>query len=237
MAIAASGCGSDSLPDPVASAVAATRATDGAKVQMKIGFQGGGAPQGIEMKADGVADMKAGEMQMTLDLGGLGAALGNGASKVDPADLKTELRLVDKTLYMQMGVLQKQLPKGKKWLELDAEKIGQSLGIDVSQLSQYNDPTKMLDYLRSTGKVEEVGSEDVRGVGTKHYRATVDIAKAAKRPRRHGQGLRRRARPARQVPRRQQGAGRRLHRRRQARAPDDDAPRRPAAAPPPAASR
>lgn len=180
VAIAASGCGSDSLPDPVASAVAATRATDGAKVQMKIGFQGGGAPQGIEMKADGVADMKAGEMQMTLDLGGLGAALGNGASKVDPADLKTELRLVDKTLYMQMGVFRKQLPKGKKWLELDAEKIGQSLGIDVSQLSQYNDPTKMLDYLRSTGKVEEVGSEDVRGVGTKHYRATVDIAKAAK---------------------------------------------------------
>src|SRR6185295_13430904 len=107
-------------------------------------------------------------------------ALGSSeASKIDPDDLKTELRLVDKTLYMQMGVLQKQLPKGKKWLELDAEKIGQSLGIDVSQLSQYNDPTKMLDYLRSSGKVEEVGSEDVRGVATKHYRATVDIAKAA----------------------------------------------------------
>jgi hypothetical protein len=81
---------------------------------------------------------------------------------------------------MQMGVLQKQLPKGRKWLELDAEKIGQSLGIDVSQLSQYNDPTKMLDYLRSSGKVEEVGDEDIRGVGTTHYRATVDIAKAAK---------------------------------------------------------
>ena len=70
------------LADSVASAVAATRATDGAKVQMKIGFQGGGAPQGIEMQGDGVAaDGKAGEMQMTLDLGGLGAAPGNGASR------------------------------------------------------------------------------------------------------------------------------------------------------------
>jgi hypothetical protein len=180
--IAASGCGSDSLPDPVASAVAATRSTDGAKVQMKIGIQGTGSPKGLAMQADGVADMKDGEMQMTLDLGGLGAALGgSGAANVDPADLKTELRLVDKTLYMQMGALQKQLPKGKKWLELDAEKISRNLGIDVSQLSQYNDPTKMLDYLRSSGKVEEVGSEDVRGVSTKHYRAIVDLAEAAKK--------------------------------------------------------
>ena len=94
---------------------------------------------------------------MTLDIGDVGTALRTTRSEVDPSELKAELRLVDKILYTRMGLLSKQLPKGKKWLKLDIEKLGKGLGIDVSQLSQYNDPTKMLDYLRSSGNVDEVG--------------------------------------------------------------------------------
>ena len=112
---------------------------------------------------------------MNLDMGDVSKALPNNASNVDPAQLKAELRLVDKVLYTRMGLLSQQLPKGKKWLKLDIEKLGKGLGIDVSQLSQYNDPTKMLDYLRSSGDVDEVGKEDVRGVETTHYRAKVDL--------------------------------------------------------------
>ena len=118
---------------------------------------------------------------MKLDMGDVSKALPNNASNVDPSQLKAELRLVDKVLYTRMGLLSQQLPKGKKWLKLDIEKLGKGLGIDVSQLSQYNDPTKMLDYLRSSGDVDEVGKEDVRGVETTHYRAKVDLAEATKK--------------------------------------------------------
>jgi hypothetical protein len=179
-AIVVTGCGSDA-PDPIAEAAAATRKSDGAKVAMEVAFEGAGAPGGLNMKADGVADIRAGEMQMELDMGDISKALPNNASNVDPAQLNAELRLVDKVLYTRMGLLSQQLPKGKKWLKLDIEKLGQGLGIDVSQLSQYNDPTKMLNYLRESGDVDEVGEEDVRGVQTTHYRAKVDLAKATKK--------------------------------------------------------
>ena len=177
--VAVSGCGDTA--DPIAEAAAATREAGGAKVQMRIGFEGGGAPKGVTMTADGVADMHSGRMRMTMDMAGLAGALGQSASKADPADLKTELRFLDKVLYIRTGVLARQLPKGKRWLKLDVEKIGQGLGVDVSQLGQYNDPTKMLDYLRSSGDVDEVGSDQIRGVDTKHYSAKVDIAKAAQK--------------------------------------------------------
>jgi hypothetical protein len=120
-------------------------------------------------------------MQMTLDMGDVSKALPNNANNVDPAQLKAELRLVDKVLYTRMGLLSQQLPDGKKWLKLDIEKLGKGLGIDVSQLSQYNDPTKMLDYLRESGDVEDVGKEDIRGVETTHYRGKVDLAKATEK--------------------------------------------------------
>ena len=149
-----SGCGSDSLPDPVASAVAATRARPTARrSRCEIGFQGAGAPpKGIKMNADGVADMKAGEMQMTMDArrprrrARKLAAQGRSGRPQDRDAARRQDPL------HAIGLLSSQLPKGKSWIKVDVRKLGQNLGVDVSQLSQYNDPTKMLDYLRSSGE-------------------------------------------------------------------------------------
>jgi hypothetical protein len=53
-------------------------------------------------------------------------------------------------------------------------------GVDLSQLSgQQNDPTQVLAFLKGAADdVEAVGTENVRGTETTHYRATVDLRKA-----------------------------------------------------------
>lgn len=64
------------------------------------------------------------------------------------------------------------VPEGKEWLKLDPDAVGTS---EVVQ----RDPSSSLDALRgATGKVTRVGSEEVRGVKTTHYRVTLDLAKA-----------------------------------------------------------
>jgi hypothetical protein len=44
-----------------------------------------------------------------------------------------------------------------------------------------NDPSQMLDYLRATSKIEERGSEQVRGVETTRYEARIQLDKIADR--------------------------------------------------------
>ena len=57
--------------------------------------------------------------------------------------------------------------------------IADSLGVSLSQLSQFNnDPRQMLDQLQGiAGEVEKIGEEKVRGVDTTHYEASVDLHK------------------------------------------------------------
>jgi hypothetical protein len=77
---------------------------------------------------------------------------------------------------MTSPLFDSQLPDGKKWLGYDVAKTGRQLGIgDPTQYNQ-GDPMQTLDNLRATSdRVEKVGSEDVRGVSTTHYRATVEL--------------------------------------------------------------
>jgi hypothetical protein len=78
--------------------------------------------------------------------------------------------------------LSAQVPGGKPWLKLDLDKLGKAQGIDLGALqstTSNNDPTQQLDQLRGAGEVKRVGSEKVRGTQTTHYRAKVDLRKAA----------------------------------------------------------
>jgi len=74
------------------------------------------------------------------------------------------------------------LPPGKSWVKVDLATAGKSVGVDLQGLSQSQagDPSQTLDYLRgASNKVTTVGSEDVRGTPTTHYRAVIDLNKAA----------------------------------------------------------
>jgi hypothetical protein len=66
------------------------------------------------------------------------------------------------------------------WIKMDyAELLGDSAAQQLMGGTNSNDPAAMLEQLRGTAdSVEEVGSSEIRGVQTTHYRAMVDANKA-----------------------------------------------------------
>jgi hypothetical protein len=87
----------------------------------------------------------------------------------------------DYVVYVRLGQLASYLPGGGQWVKLDMSKLGKSAGVDVGKLlsgSQFQ-PTDLLAMLKSEGAtIHKVGSAQVDGTSTTHYRVVVDLAKA-----------------------------------------------------------
>jgi hypothetical protein len=141
-----------------------TSASDSARVAFKATFTG--ANHG-EITGEGViADRKG---RLTMDLGGL-AGLGSGQAEVVFDGLVYYMKLPPGS-----GV---ELPAGKEWFKLDIGKLGESQGLDLSQLEQLSqsDPSQALDLLQGASEdFHEVGSAEVRGESTTHYQGTIDL--------------------------------------------------------------
>jgi hypothetical protein len=72
---------------------------------------------------------------------------------------------------------------GKEWMKVDvAQLLKQQTGADVSAAlqGQSSDPNAGLQQLRGATAVTEIGKEKIRGVDATHYRATIDVDKAAR---------------------------------------------------------
>jgi hypothetical protein len=68
-------------------------------------------------------------------------------------------------------------------MKIDMQRAGQSAGINFSQLAQSggSDPTQYLNLLRASGSVNRVGTGDVNGVSTVHYRAVIQLSRVVDR--------------------------------------------------------
>lgn len=83
-------------------------------------------------------------------------------------------------LYLQLPQSLRKGPLAKKpWALVDISAVAQAKGIDLSALQSQSDPSRTLDQLRAAGKVQKVGTETVRGTQTTHFKAVVDLRKAA----------------------------------------------------------
>jgi hypothetical protein len=80
-------------------------------------------------------------------------------------------------MYMRSPLFQAQLPPGKTWLRIDLSKQGASLGIDFTSLMSTSQSYAPLE--KGLVSTTRIGRETVAGVSTTHYRAVVDIKKAA----------------------------------------------------------
>lgn len=177
LAVAGCGGGSTLSFDPAASA-ATTSDAGTARVAFDTAVTAAG--QNLHMTGDGAVDFDKRAATMTFDVGDLLQASGLPATAGERWTILTNGLLV----YMRAPALSRQVPGGKEWLKLDVEQLAKSRNVNLGQLRQLtqSDPTQMLDYLKAvSGKIEEVGSEDVRGVATTHYRAKVDLDKVADR--------------------------------------------------------
>lgn len=132
----------------------------------------------VTLSGQGAFDYEARRGELTYDFGDLFAALGQ---TLPGADEPVEIILDGNVFYMKFGLLSNLVPGVKPWIKFDLESLAGQEGLDLSQFQSLNqgDPSQVLEYLRAAGSVEEVGTEEVRGVETTHYKGVIDLDQVA----------------------------------------------------------
>lgn len=140
-------------------AAAADSATEAGSSRMTMTMAMSVSGQELEIEGEGAFDFDAeiGEMTMTVSGAGLG----------EPQSIET---IVDSTyLYMKMP---EQLGGDGGWIRMDLTSIPGG----ANQFSQ--DPSQYLSFLRgASDEIEEVGTEEIDGTETTHYRAELSFDK------------------------------------------------------------
>ena len=184
LALVAGACGGGSGDQSPADAIAAAslNTTEAGSAKVSIASKttvpealAGGGPTSIEFGGEGAVDYENQIGEMTMDMSDMGAAAGG------PQLGEMKMVFEGTMIYMQFDLLAQQLPEGKSWVRFDLATIGEEMGVDMSQFTQFsnNDPTAALQYLEGATSLEEVGTEEVRGDETTHYEGVVDLQKAA----------------------------------------------------------
>jgi len=159
---------------------AASKTTEAGSARLVFtGSSQAGLPEPLEIRGEGVVDNAKRVGRLEFDFRSLAGSL-PPASGVEASDLTGEVIFDGFVFYMRFPVLSQLLEGGREWVKFDVEEIGRAQGLDLSSFTQFGqaDPSQALQYLRAvSGEVEDRGSEQVRGVSTTHYEATVDLRK------------------------------------------------------------
>jgi len=173
------GCGDQKYatvpPEDLIAAVDQTRAAPSQRIHLEMEMNGTGLDEPINAKGDGLIDNRARKGRMTMDMSEFADLAGDSD---DPGDGIMEQVIDGFTVYMRWPLFAQQVGTDKEWVKMDLQELGEQQGFDFSALAggSQGDPTQQLDQLRATsGDVEVVGDEQVRGVDTTHYRATIDL--------------------------------------------------------------
>jgi hypothetical protein len=173
LAAAIAGCGGEDASVAVAEAAERTAATDSAAVTVEGTLEGTGIPEPVRFAGSGVVDNEAQTGRLEFEEFDI-----PGASGLPSDAFQGEVVFDDLTIYMRFPALLGNLPGGKQWMKLDLSEALGSQGVDLGQLTQVSqsNPTDSLRQLAAVSDdLEEVGEEDVGGVPTTHYEATVDL--------------------------------------------------------------
>ncbi|SED58197.1 hypothetical protein SAMN05216483_4107 [Streptomyces sp. 2131.1] len=138
-----------------------TTAAGSAKVKITTSVSAKG--QSRTVTGSGVMDFEDGESKLTMEQAGQ----------------RLEQRVVDEVIYQKPPKGQGGLPGGKSWMRIDIEKLRTSGAAGNSQVS---DPTDSFAYSKAVSEkdVKKVGTENLGGVETTHYKVGLDIDKLAK---------------------------------------------------------
>lgn len=151
----------DSPAQVVRAANKRTTGKETARITMRATATQGGKTEKVD--GDGVIDLRDGTSRMDI---------GQGQQRI-------EQRVVGKTLYQKPPKeAASQLPGGKSWMKIDLGELEKSGGGS----GQFSDPADSLAYTKALSEkdVKKVGSENVRGTKTTHYRVSLDLAKLSK---------------------------------------------------------
>ena len=141
-----------------------------------------GAPglpaEGVSFAGDGEFDFDRELGRIAMDMSDLLATAGVGT-----VDGSVEVLTQDMVVFLRAPFFNQALGVDTPWVRLDLAALAEKeVGADLSQLNRFtsNDPRRVLAMLRGVGEdgITEVGEEDVRGVATTHYRASIDLERA-----------------------------------------------------------
>lgn len=161
-----SGCGAETVdPATIAKAADAT----GSAGSAKIAIEGEGSAKGQTVDIPGTGEMdEAGRSFMEMEL---------------PGGAGTMRQVFDRyVVYQQVPGLEEQY--GKEWMKIDLVRAYKQVGVSLELLQQPGgqDPRQMLAQMKNTaGKIEKLGTEEVRGVETTHYKGDIDLRKSVER--------------------------------------------------------
>lgn len=120
-------------------------------------------PEGELQVAGEGASSAEGDVQMLMTISG-------DTPESDLGEL--EVRIVDGVVYQRNEQMTAALGGGATWLAIDPAAIGGEFSGMISE-SSTGDPAEVLDMLRDVAEVTEAGEEDINGVATTRYEATV----------------------------------------------------------------
>ncbi len=151
----------------LAASVDKVKALKNSKISLKAEISADG--KDISFGGDGVVDYENQKLDLTIAL---------PASLTGGQEFSIEERVIGKTAYIKFpDALASQLG-GKAWAKVDTAELTKGSGSSTSPFSQ--DPSQILQTLKDVSEsVKDLGKEDIRGVATTHYRADVDLTKAA----------------------------------------------------------
>ena len=158
-----------SAPDAVADA-----GTARLEMVMEMTLEG----KTMEIRANGETDAANEQMRMEMDMGSLfeDMAAAEGEELPPGFDEPWEVVADGSTMYMRAPVFEMFGVSG--WLSMSPEDMGttaEEMGLGPGSY----DFTQTLESLRGViGDPEVVGEEEVRGVATTHYRASMDLSEA-----------------------------------------------------------
>ena len=167
-------------------------AADSASFSLEANVSVPGIDKQLAFSADGAFDTPAKRSQMSVDLSSVAELMKSFASSLggtvtgdlgSPEDWKLEVIQDGDIAYVHFPLLAKQLPAGKTWVKGDAKTLSSA---DAGQLKQFGslagtDPRDIFGLLKAvSGSIEAVGTDEIRGVETSHYKATIDTAKLEK---------------------------------------------------------
>lgn len=162
------GCGGAALVlQPVAQAATKTEDAGSAKVDLTMTLTAKG--QTITIPGSGVADMKSGDADITIDMSKLTAQAGSQATGTDMTEITK-----DGIVYLKIPF--KGMPAGKQWLKIDPKAAAKAAGLPFAQQTGQT-PGQAVGILKNASTEEKVGTETIDGVETTHYRTTIDTAK------------------------------------------------------------
>jgi hypothetical protein len=156
--------------NPIAAAAEATSNSPGVRISFSAGFQG---PVQMNMSGSGLLNGDTNRASIHLGTSGTGTS-GVPAFTIDEV-------VADGDLYIKSPQLGQALGSSGTWMLIKSEALGNLLqGSGGAGAGMAASPTSQLDALKdASDQVTEVGPDQIDGLRTTHYTATIDTGKLA----------------------------------------------------------